>query len=183
MMMRQLEDAKAEIEVVRVKFGYIQVDDPSLTYVSRFPSEWAFAYRVVVPAGSRYMLHLTDQALEDDKQSKGSGTTKSISLNGWRDGSDAVLSYEFDTAGKPPTLVVRCNADDFFNYSPPDWKSGTRSENGRGLKIETGEQEAFSVDKTIEFMYRENPATKRGLRLWLEPYPVYKARQKKKDAV
>ena len=181
-MMRDLKDAKAEIDVVRAKFGYIQVDDPSLTYVSRVPHEWGFAYRVLVPAGSRYMLHLTDHASDDGKQAKGSGATKSISLNGWRDGGDAVLSYEFDTTGKPPTLVVRCNANEFFNYSPPDWKSGIRSVNGRGLKIEAGEQQAFSIDETIEFMYRENPTTKRGFRLWLEPYSTYKARQKK-DAV
>ena len=37
-MMRKLEKTNAEIDDVRVKFGYIQVDDPSLTYVSRVPA-------------------------------------------------------------------------------------------------------------------------------------------------
>ena len=123
------------------------------------------AYRVIVPAGSRYMLHLSDQFSEEGKRPEDPVTVKSISLNGWREGSDAILFYNFDTNGKPPTLVVRCNGDHFFDYSPTDWISGTRSVDFEDLGVKLGQQKAFSTDETIVFFWRQNPDTKRGLML------------------
>jgi len=94
-MMRQLADAQAEIDTVRRKYGYIRIENENSTYVSRIADneQGENAYRIRVPSGSRYLLHLTDATFEKSDYPVDPIPTKTISLNGWQEGADAVLSY------------------------------------------------------------------------------------------
>ena len=180
-MMRQLADAQAEIENVRRKYGYIRVDDESKTYVSRIAEneEANDAYRIIAPAGSRYMLHLSDATFDSDGYPVQLKPTKTISLNGWRDGADVILSYYVYMEDGVPRIVVHTEADQFFNYIPPNWQTGSGPSEGGHL--ETDSQQAFSIDETIKLMWWRDWTTKRGLILWLEPHSKWEAKRKARD--
>jgi len=193
-MMRQLADARAEVENVRKKYGYIRVEDEKLTYVSRITihEEDDANYRLIVPAGSRYMLHLTDATFENDGFPSHPIPTQTISLNGWTDGADVVLSYSISYPAfvlnsknkapyiKAPRVVVHTEADKYFDYVPPDWKyTGGKS---KTADLQTGPQKTYATDETIEFMWWKDSSTSRGFVLWLEPYATYDARESKKNA-
>jgi len=101
---------------VRRKYGYIKIDNEKMTYVSRIAEneETKDAYRIIVPAGSRYMLHLTDAVFEDDFPPQNPVPTRTISLNGWREGADVVLSYSCFWEKDAHRIVVHTEADQFL---------------------------------------------------------------------
>jgi hypothetical protein len=181
-MMRQLADAREEVESIRRKYGYIRVEDEKMTYVSRIAEneETDDAYRIVVPAGSRYLLHLTDTQFEHDGYPPDPIPTKTISLNGWREGADVVLSYSIYWENNAPRVVVHTEADEFFDYVPPNWQSGGGP--NEGSHLQTAPQKAFAIDETIQFMWWKDPSTKRGIMLWLEPHSQWEARRNARKA-
>lgn len=102
----------AELEVNRQRFGHIRVEDETKTYVSRItqPNDSiGTSYRIRVPEGSRYLLHLTDMISERNGFPENPEPTKSISLNGWRDGADAILSYHLYWENDAPRFRVLRN--------------------------------------------------------------------------
>ena len=107
-MFRQLSEARSEVENVRRKYGHIKIDDEKMTYVSRIADneEAEDAYRIIVPAGSRYMLHLADANWDGDGFLPDPTPTKTISLNGWRDGADVILSISTYWENNAPRIVV-----------------------------------------------------------------------------
>ena len=178
-MMRQLREARTEIDAVRSKYGYIRVDDPSKTYVSRIADneEDVDSYRICVPAGSRYLLHLTDTTFENSDYPNNPTPTKTISLNHWREGADAVLSYSIYWENDAPRFVVHTETEKMFDYVPTDWVAGTGGGPSEGSHLTTESQAEFSTSDTIRFMWHRDPATKRGLMLWLEPYAKWEAKR------
>ena len=179
LMMRQLAEARAEIDSVRSKYGYIRVDDRSKTYVARIADneEDVDSYRICVPAGSRYLLHITDTTFEDSDYPDDPIPTKSISLNHWREGADAVLSYSIYWENDALRFVVHTETEKMFDYVPADWVAGTGGGPSEGSHLITETQAEFSTSETIRFMWHRDPTTKRGLMLWLEPYAKWEAKR------
>lgn len=179
-MMRQLAEANAEIDAVRSKYGYIRVDDSSKTYVSRIADneQDVDSYRIRVPAGSRYLLHLTDDTFEKSDYLDNPEPTKSISLNNWREGADAILSYHVYWENNAPRVVVHTETEKMFDYVPANWVAGTGSgPSSEGAHLITDTQAEFSTDDTIRFMWQRDQTTKRGLMLWLEPHEKWEAKR------
>lgn len=159
-----------ELEVNRQRFGHIRVDDESKTYVSRItnPNESVgTSYRIRVPEGSRYLLHLSDMVSDESGFPVNPEPTKSISLNGWRDGADVILTYSLYWENDAPRFRVHTESQSFFNYVPPDWSGQGRNE---ATQLETSPQVEYSTDETVNFVWWRDPVTDRGLLLWLEPY-------------
>jgi hypothetical protein len=179
-MLRQLSDARREVDSVRRRFGYIKVDDEKMTYVSRIAGneEPEVAYRIIVPAGSRYMLHLTDATLEGYGFLNELNPTKTISLNGWREGADVVLSFSNDWENNAPKIVVHTETAEYFNFVPSDWTASGAP--GEGWHLQTDPQKAFAIDETIQLIWWKDSGTNRGIVLWLEPHSKWEAKLKAK---
>ena len=176
-MMGQLADARAEVDSVRRKYGHIRVENESKTYVSRITDNEQDndAYRIRVPAGSRYLLHLTDATFEKSDYPDNPIPTKTISLNGWREGADAVLSYSIYWESNAPRVVVHTETEEMFDYVPPGWVNGAGPTEGSHLTTEP--QAEFSTDDAIQLMWWREPSTRRGIMLWLEPHTKWEARR------
>ena len=176
-MMHQLADAHAEVELVRSKYGYIRVNDDTKTYVSRIVNneQEVDAYRICVPADSRYMLHLTDTLFEKGNYPVDPIPTKTISMNHWREGADAVLSYSVYWDSNIPRVVVHTETEEMFDYAPTDWTPGSFPT--ERAHLETTPQAEFSIDDTIRLMWCHDPTTKRGFMLWLEPHSKWESRR------
>ena len=178
----RLADANAELDLNRRRFGHIQVDDESQTYVSRIAEPNASiskSYRIRVPAGSRYLLHLSDTTFIGEGYPVNPTPTKTISLNGWRDGADAILSYYIRWDNNAPRLIAHSETGGYFDYVPSNWISDGQ---GESLDLETNPQNVYSTDETIEFMWWRDSTTKRGLMLWLEPHSKWHERRLSKKA-
>ena len=181
-MFRQLSEARSEVENVRRKYGHIKIDDEKMTYVSRIADneEAEDAYRIIVPAGSRYMLHLADANWDGDGFLPDPTPTKTISLNGWRDGADVILSISTYWENNAPRIVVHTEADEFFNYVPSGWKSTQGP--SEGSQLSTDPQKAFAIDETIHLISWKDSSTNRGIMIWLEPHSRWEAKNKAKKA-
>lgn len=173
----RLADIKDELELNRRRYGHISVTDPSKTYVSRIEDPNASSetsFRVRVPEGSRYLLNLSDASFDERGPSADLKPTTSISLNGWRDGADAVLSYSIQWDDDRPRIVVHSETEEFFDYTPPDWGESGKSES---WITDARPQLEYSIDETIRFMWWRDSATGRGFVLWLEPFSSWMERR------
>jgi len=174
----RLMEANAELDLNRRRFGHIKVYDESKTYVSRVEDPNASiskSYRIRVPEGSRYLLHLTDAAFPQKGYPANPTPTKSISLNGWRDGADVILSYTIYWENNAPRFNVHTETNEYFNYVPPNWVDDGQSES---FDLETSPQNEYSTSESIEFMWWRGSSTKRGFMLWLEPYATWIEKRK-----
>ncbi len=150
-MWRELTDARAEVEEVRRKYGHIRVENDQQTFVARIADNELGddAYRIHVPPGRHDLIYLTDATFPDggldDPQ-----PTKSISLNGWKEGADVVLSYKIYIEDGTPRVVVHTETEQFFDYRMKGFKDdgGPNEE----WDLQTDPQAAFSADDTIQFM-------------------------------
>ena len=177
-LMRRIEQARQEVAKaqtelaeVRKQFGYIKVTDPNLTYISRIESgeDHAIRYRLIIPRGCHYMLHITDMSdfpasgfPEDPKP------TTTISMNSWRNGADVILHWNMppDSDGTA-RLVVATDSEELFDYRIEGWVKTAYPNSG--WKLETYQKQTFKPDETIRFMTHSNDQNKRGVMLWMEP--------------
>lgn len=170
-----------ELKENRRRYGYITVTDPAKTYVSEIeaPEEpWNTSLRVRVPKGSWYLLHLSDASFDEHGPPADLQPTETISLNGWRDGAEAVLTYSIQLDKGRPRIVVRSEAQGLFDYVPPDWGvSDTGEEWTEGWMIDAQPQLEYSIDETIRLTWFRNAVTGRGLVLWLEPFSTWNERR------
>jgi len=169
----RLIEANAELDLNRRRFGHIKVHDESKTYVSRIEDPNASistSYRIRVPEGSRYLLHLTDATFPQKRYPANPIPTKSISLNGWRDGANVILSYNIYWENNAPRFSVHTETQEFFNYVPPSWVDGGQ---GESFDLQTNPQNEYSTNESIEFMWWRDSSTKRGFMLWLEPHDTW----------
>lgn len=175
-MMQQLKSARKEVDAVRKSYGHISVDDPTLTYVCGIPKSQnrvPTAARIVVPAGSRYLLHLSDATFDDQTPSNSLPATKTISLNSWRDGADKILTCEVLRDNGVPVVKVRTDEHEFFNYRMEGWTDSGQMHEGSFVS----EPRSFTVDETISISTWRDPGTKRGVAIWLEPHARAKQRE------
>ncbi|NNE00016.1 MAG: hypothetical protein HKN47_22075 [Pirellulaceae bacterium] len=180
-MMRKLVEARNEIDVVRRKYGYIKVNDPSLTYVNAIAEneQGPAAMRLIVPAGSRYMLHLSDTKFDHETKIDTLPAATTISLNSWRNGADVTLSYAIHMENGNPVVHVHTETETLLTYKVPNWTKSGQPNEGTGSPLD-GQRE-FSTDETIPIMTWRDTGTGRGIALWLEPHARYAARRNKQS--
>lgn len=183
-MTRQVVDARAElaaarleVEEVRRKFGHIRVENEKQIFVARVSEREVGtydAYRIHIPPGHHYFLHLTDATFPTLGNPVDPKPTKTMSMNGWKDGADVVLTCSILKDEGTPRVQVSTQTDSLFDYRMENWIDAPGPSDGWHLK--TDPQEAFSPDDTIYVMQWRNYQTKRGIMLWMEPLADYKAR-------
>ena len=178
-MGRRLADMQAEVDVIRRKYGHIRAEEPDTIYIARIQENESSRneYRLVVPPGHHYMLHVTETTISESDYPADPTPTKTISLNGWKEGADVLLSYSINVEGSDRRLIVRTNTEEFFDYRLEDWQDGGIP--NEGSHMQTNGQRAFRPDETIRFMWYRNPDTKRGVMLWMEPADRWEARRAK----
>ena len=175
-MMRELSAARDELEEVRRKFGYIDAKNAKQIYVARIEENEndVAAYRIHIPPGHHYLLHLTDTIFETEGYPDNPKPTKTLSMNSWKEGADVVLSYSIYHENSAPRVRVWTETEELFNYRPKNWvKTPGPSE---GSDLTTHPQKAFDSNETIRFMQWKDGGTKRGVMLWMEPVADYEAR-------
>ncbi len=180
-MMRSLGEAQQEVNAARKNFGHIKIDDPSLTYVcgiARNGNQVPISVRIVVPSGSRYVLHLTDTVFDDQTPTDSLPTTSTIVLNNWRSGADTLLSCEIKQESGIPVATVRAGEEELFHYKLKGWvDSGQMKES---TFVSSDKQRSFTVDQIIEITRWRDPGTGRGIVVWLEPHARLIQRENKK---
>lgn len=173
----RLADIQDELELNRRRYGHINVTDPAKTYVALIedPNESSReSFRVRVPEGSRYLLHLSDATFTADGPPANLEPTQTISLNGWRDGAESVLTYSIQWDRDRPRVVVHSETESYFDYAPTSWSREGTSESSR---VDARPQREYSTDETIRFMWWRDSATGRGFVLWLEPFDAWNERR------
>jgi hypothetical protein len=176
-MMRRMAEAdakvaaaQAEIADVRKQFGYIKVTDPNLIYISKIESgeSSAMRYRMIMPRGCFYMLHITDMQDFPPGGPKNPQPTKTITMNYSREGGDFILEWDLPRdPDRTPRLVVKTDSSELFSCRIEGWK--TVAYPNSGWHLTTEEKWTFSPDETIRYFFRTNDRTKRGYMLWMEP--------------
>lgn len=175
--MRQLNSARKEIDAVRKNYGHVNIEDPTLTYacgIANSQNQVPTSARIVVPPGSRYLLHLSDATFDDQTPSDTLPPTKTISLNDWRDGADRIVTCEVHLDNGVPVVTVRTDEHELFNYRLADWIDSGQRHEGSFL---SDQPRSFTVDETITITTWRDPGTKRGIAVWLEPHSRAKQRE------
>lgn len=180
-MMRQLADARAEVEDIRRRFGYLSIDNAEQMYVARVENEqYENAYRLHIPPGHHYVLHITDAHFPESDFLEDPQPTTNLHMHTWKQGADTLLFYSVGFKNGTAYLEVHTEAEQLIDYSAEGWtNSGGETD---GFHLVTDPQKAFSPDDTIRFMWWRDPATQRGVMLWMEPLAKHQARQLKKEA-
>ncbi len=167
-MVRQLREARSEVALARKQFGYLHIDDPDRIYVSRIGGDFfPGRYRLHIPPGHRFLLHLADTEIPDTGYPENPKPTKTLSMNSWREGADIVLTWTVYKDNKAVRVEVATDTERLFDYVLADWQPASGPEEANHLQ--TDPQKSFSPNETIRFMWFRNPTTKRGVMLWLEP--------------
>lgn len=177
-MMRKLAAARAEVEQVRRQFGSLRVEDDKQIYVAHVPgNKQGTVYRLHIPPGHRYMLHLTDTTFPDADYPIDPQPTQTLSMNSWNTGADIVLVCNV-TSRAPGTLNVKVytETEQLFDYQDDGWARSTIGPS-EGSELQADPQVVFDPDDTIRFMWHRNPDTQRGIMLWMEPMAAWQARR------
>jgi hypothetical protein len=176
---KELAKAQQEVAHVRKQFGYIKVTKPQLVLIARIESGEipGNRYRMIIPPGVHYMLHITDSAdvpasgFPDNPQ-----PTETMSMNSWRNGADVVLRFGVrNDADGIPRLDVATDSEELFSYRIEGWQ--TVAYPNSGYHLQTDEKQSFSPDEVIRFMTLSNDQTKRGVMLWMEPVAHWNRRR------
>jgi hypothetical protein len=169
-MMRQLRDARLEIESVRREFGYLQIHDPQRIYIAQIEGgeSIGYRYRMHIPPGHRYLLHIADTEIPDTGYPDHPRPTRTISMNSWRNGADVILNCGiFIDDDGTPRLKVTTDSEELFDYRLENWNKMPGP--NEGSHLQTDPQKSFLPDETIQFMWWGNSFAKRGIMLWMEP--------------
>jgi hypothetical protein len=174
----QLSSARSEVQEIRRKFGYIRVTDRTKTYVAQIAENEANgdAYRIWIPKGRRYVLHLTDGIFETTDRPTNPIPTKSYAMNDWAEGADTTLSCSIYWENKTNRVLVHSKTDELFDYSMPDWQAGSGP--SELTWFQPYGQSEYTADQTIQFMLWRNTNNKRGILLWMEPMEQFEKRKR-----
>jgi hypothetical protein len=175
-LMQQLRVAREDVNDVRRKFGYIHVVDKSKTYVALIAENEAdgTAFRVWVPKGSHYVLHLTDATFDSNEGPADPVPTTSISLNDWQQGADTTLSCSLYWENNSPRAIVHDKTSQLMDHVLPDWIGASGPSE---LTWYPGAQTEYTSNQNIPLMLWRNTSSKRGILLWLEPLAKSDARR------
>jgi hypothetical protein len=168
-MRRELAAARSELDDARRQFGYLRIDDPNLIFVARIQGNelGANTYRLHIPSGHRFLLHLADTEIPDGGPPNDPKPTQTISMNSWGNGADVVLHWQILIDKGTPTFQASTESEQLFDYVLANWKNGPGSD--EGAQLQAVPQASFRVDQNIRFMWLRNPNTKRGIVFWMAP--------------
>lgn len=175
LLMKQLKVAREEVNDVRRKFGYIRVVDKSKTYVALIAENEAdsTAFRVWVPKGSHYVLHLTDATFDSNECPADPIPTTSISLKDWQQGADTVLSCSLYSEKNGPRAIVHDKTSQLMDHVLSDWIAASGPSE---VTWYPGAPTEYTSNQNIPLMLWRNSSSKRGILLWLEPLAKSEAR-------
>ena len=176
-MMRYFSLARAEIADVRRRFGYIRIDDQEQIYVARITESepGVDAYRIHIPPGNHYMLHLTESEFLNESYPVDPKPTGTMSMDQWTEGADVVLRFWISNGPLGhPVVHVSTNAEELFDYRLGRWWSGGPTEES---SLQTNPQKAFDPENNDSFLWRPNASNGRGVMLWMEPVHDWRTRQ------
>jgi hypothetical protein len=167
--LRQMEQAQAEVDLVRREFGYLQIDDPQRIHIARIESSDGSSnrYRMHIPPGHRFLLHLADTEFSAWGPREDPKPTRTMVM-GWGDGADVILSWSIRNEKDGTRRVkVFTDSEPLFDYRTADWSSPPFPNSG--MHLETDPRKTFSPDEKIQFMANWNDKSGRGVMLWMEP--------------
>lgn len=175
-LMQQLRVARAEVNDVRRKFGYIRVVDRNKTYVVLIAENEAdsTAFRIWVPKGSHYVLHLTDATFDSNESPADPIPTTSISLSNWQQGADTTLSCSLYWENNRPRAVVQDKTSQLMDHVLSDWIGASGPSE---LTWYPGVPTEYTSNQNIPLMLWRNASSRRGILLWLEPLAKAEARR------
>ena len=174
LLMRENSALRREIENVRSKFGYIQVDDPTKVYLRTIQDgdkSGHTAYRLHFPKGNHYLLHLS-HAVSPAAGESGRKPITTISLNGWKGGMEVILKWTayLDDNGHS-RLQVSTETDTFIDH--------TIKGSGYAESVTGDGQISYLLNESIELMKWRSADPKDELKLWLEPAELWHLRNAK----
>jgi hypothetical protein len=174
-LLRKMQEAQAEMKAareevanVRKHFGFLDIDDPKLIYVGRIESR-SGAYRMRIPAGHRFLLHVTEMKFPDVGWPENPEPSSTMSMNSWREGADVVLQWRIVKEDRRLRFVVKTESEELFDYVLDNWEEGPLSNSSAYLVGPKESQKSFQPNETIRFMLFKNDSTNRGVMLWMEP--------------
>jgi hypothetical protein len=178
--LRQLKFTRAELDRNRDAHGIFRSADESKISVQQFvnsdygrslpkgmkPSE---SYRIHLPAGSRYVLHLSDQEEANDAYPAKASLvpTETVLLDPWR--TEFVLSRVILNTDAGPRLLVSSEADLLFDYTGTNWSGGTQTTSVSWPDLTVAFNAEFDLDERIRLFWWSSGQSARGFMLWLEP--------------
>lgn len=180
-LMQQLSVARAEVNDVRRKFGYIHVVDQSKTYVALIEENEkdGTAFRIWVPKGSQYVLHLTDAKFDSNECPADPIPTTSISLKDWQQGADTMLSCSLYWEKDVPRAVVHDKTSQLMDHVLSGWIGASGPSE---LTWYPGLPTEYTSNQNIPLMLWRNSSSKRGILLWLEPLAKSELRRAASEA-
>jgi hypothetical protein len=181
-MMRQLAQAKSEIDGWRRKFGYVDVEDKTKIYFAKVADAYSGsnnAYRIYFPPGHRYMLNLSYSDYPRDGYLDDPTPVKSISLNSWMQGEDIWFEYKIQGDGNKRSVIAKSHEGDLIDYELKDWVESNYPTSGS--QLEADPQVSFELGQRIPIMWWRDEKTQRGVMLWLEPEADWFARREKQE--
>lgn len=181
-LMRKMAEAEAEVNEARRLYGHIRIRDAEKTIVQRLEDtpERRSAYRVHIPPGRHYILHISDVPFVGGLPPADLPPSANLSMNNWREGADVILSYYTRVEGEQHRMVVHTESQELFNYVIEGWTNGPMP-NSRWT-LEPGVQKELARDDTIQLMWHLNEATQRGVVLWMEPVDQWQKRKAEMEA-
>jgi hypothetical protein len=137
------------------------------------PPEEIGRYRISVPWGYRALLRLGESTFPNSEPRSNPPPTESASLNEWCFGADDVITYLVTTdLDGTPRIVVFDEKQTLIDYRMKDWPD--TSSLMEVSHLETSETTSFMTSETISLTLWRDPATNRGVMLWLEPVTASK---------
>ena len=166
------DSAVAERDELRSKFGYIDVDDESMTYFARVNSYGSKdTYRAIFPAGSRYMLHISDTPMKNWEIPEELPRTKTLSMNSWREGADVVLQWSVQGVDSK-RFVVSTLGEELMDYQIENWNKPAGYPNA-SFDLDANPQVSFATNERVILSWFGNDKLARGIVLWLEPHSIW----------
>lgn len=186
--LRQLKVTRAELDRNRDAHGIFRSDDESKISVAQFvnsdygrslpkgmkPNE---SYRIHLPAGSRYVLHLSDQEAANDAYpaSETLVPTETVLLDPWR--TEFVLSRVVLITDAGPRFLVSSEADLLFDYTATNWSGGTQTTSESWPDLTVAFNAEFDLDERIRLFWWSSGQSERGVMVWLEPEEIWLQRR------
>lgn len=171
----RLYEAYRELGDVRRKYGYMKIENSSKINVVALAQEKG-AFRLVIPPGERYYLHLSETTAQGNSALPTGQHKTTVALNNWADGEDVILRFglyinpDTDT----PYLDVGSQNQGFFTYRPENWPSGISL--SEAYHLDASEKLELPPNDPIILLRAKSDEIDRGIVLWLESETHRKSR-------
>ena len=170
----RLSDSQSTLREVHRQNQMIFVDDPSRLYLLQL-GETGDIFRVHLPPGADYVLHLADTIASEDGFPSDPTPTKTIAFGDTTDGFDTILHLQ--VARDPNNRgIARASINDreSIEYVIQNWTDVSQPK--RQHVIDAREQLERSSSDSINLMWWRDPSTNRMVTFWMEPRAIADAR-------